>query len=381
MTYLIVDVETTTSNQGNPFDQSNKLVYVGTSKGLYPFEYQDLPYKGSIDEVTKQLEEAKTLVGFNIKFDLHWLRRSGFDISDKEVWDCQLAHFILNGQQDILPSLDQVAASWGLEQKLNIVKEEYWDKGIDTTEIPKEILEEYLQQDINLTHQVYLKQKEALKDKPIELQRLIQLHNLDLLVLEEIEYNGLLFNTNKSEELTNETLEELSELDGNLMGIHNCSAFNPNSTDHLSAFLYGGVIRLSHKVPAGFFKSGAKAGQVKEKWEEYKVVMPQRFKPLKGSELKKEGYYSTDEATLKALKGSEESLKVLELLLKRSTLEKRVSTYYKGIPELIKQLNWKENQIHGQLNQTIARTGRLTSSRPNLQNFDSEIKPLFLSRF
>ncbi len=37
--------------------------------------------------------------------------------------------------------------------------------------------------------------------------------------------------------------------------------------------------------------------------------------------------------------------------------------------------------IYGQLNQCVARTGRLSSSKPNLQNFDGEIKDLFGSRY
>jgi DNA polymerase I-like protein with 3'-5' exonuclease and polymerase domains len=58
-----------------------------------------------------------------------------------------------------------------------------------------------------------------------------------------------------------------------------------------------------------------------------------------------------------------------------------VSTYYRGLLKLATELNWKENKIHGQLNQCVARTGRLSSSKPNLQNFDGGIKGLFYSRF
>jgi len=48
---------------------------------------------------------------------------------------------------------------------------------------------------------------------------------------------------------------------------------------------------------------------------------------------------------------------------------------------LIEEQNWKRNMIYGQLNQCVARTGRLSSSKPNLQNFDGEIKTLFYSRY
>ena len=58
-----------------------------------------------------------------------------------------------------------------------------------------------------------------------------------------------------------------------------------------------------------------------------------------------------------------------------------MTTYYQGLPKLITEMNWEYGKIHGQLNQCVARTGRLSSSKPNLQNFDSEIKNLFGSRY
>ena len=62
-------------------------------------------------------------------------------------------------------------------------------------------------------------------------------------------------------------------------------------------------------------------------------------------------------------------------------MQKRMTTYYHGVPELIDSMNWKDSKIHGQLNQCRTKTGRLSSSSPNLQNFDGEIKTLLLSRY
>ena len=74
-------------------------------------------------------------------------------------------------------------------------------------------------------------------------------------------------------------------------------------------------------------------------------------------------------------------MKIIDLILTRSGLVKKVSTYYRGLVSLIKDSNWNPGTIHGQLNQCVARTGRLSSSKPNLQNFDGEIKGLFKSRY
>lgn len=380
MTYLVVDVETTTSNKGNPFDETNKLMYVGVDSDVYPIEYLDTPYRDRLNTIQSRIDNVDTLVGFNIKFDLHWLAKYGIMFSDKRIWDCQVVHFILSGQSDTYPSLNSVCAYYGLDSKLDIVAEQYWKNGIDTKDIPQDILEEYLKQDVELTRQVYLKQLEQVKTNPL-LSRLVSLHNQDLLVLQEMEFNGLLYDEDRSNELAKQLDEDIVELDRILFEYHNCDSINLNSVDHLSAFLYGGSIRLRRRVPCGFFKTGDRAGQPKERWEEYEVEFPRLVKPLKGSELAKEGLYSTDESTLRSLRGSKKAMEAIEILLKRAELEKRVSTYYRGLIKLREESKWSKGKIHGQLNQCVARTGRLSSSKPNLQNFDGEIKQLFFSRF
>jgi DNA polymerase I-like protein with 3'-5' exonuclease and polymerase domains len=105
--------------------------------------------------IQSYLDGADTLIGFNIKFDLHWLRRYGFDYSHCRIFDCQLAEFILGGQSEPYPSLNKTAERYGLGTKVDVVKTEYWDKGIDTTEIPIEILDEYLTMDLVLTNGVF----------------------------------------------------------------------------------------------------------------------------------------------------------------------------------------------------------------------------------
>ena len=379
--YLVLDVETTTSNKGNPFDQTNKLCYVGLKDNiLFDIEYTDSPYKNKLNEIQKEIDKVETLVGFNIKFDLHWLKRYGINFNTKRIWDCQIVHFILSGQKDTYPSLNKVAKYYNLDSKLDTVAEEYWNNDIDTTEIPADILTKYLEQDLLLTDQIYKKQLEEVSKKQ-HLVKLISLHNQDLLTLQEMEFNGLLFDEQHSEVLANELDEQIGKLDRQLFRHHNCSGFNPSSNDHVSAFLYGGTAKFRTKENIGTYKTGDKKGLPKYGWINHEKVFTKLVTPLKGSELKKEGFYSTDERTLKTLKGSTKAMEIVNRILTRSGLIKKVSTYYRGLLYLIKDSNWKLNTIHGQLNQCVARTGRLSSSRPNLQNFDGDIKGLFKSRY
>ena len=381
---LILDVETTISNKGNPFDETNKLCYVGlldTSHNLFSIEYNDQPYKKHLEEIQSRINDAEVLVGFNLKFDLHWLRKYGINFMGKRLWDCQLVHFILTGQQYPYPSLNSVSAYYNLGSKLDVVATEYWSNKIDTPNIPADILEEYLLGDLQLTQKVYEKQQEefALCTKP--MQRLISLHNQDLMVLQEMEYNGLIFDETKSTELGKELQTQITLLNKSLSEYHKLVEFNPSSNEHLSVLMYGGTIKVKRREVIGLFKTGDRKGQAKEKWVEHEIKYDRLVKPLKGSELTKECYFSTDEATLKSLRGTKYAKELVELILTRATLEKRLTTYYTGLVDLRTSMNWPVNKLHGQLNQCVARTGRLSSSRPNLQNFDGEIKQLFGSKY
>jgi DNA polymerase I-like protein with 3'-5' exonuclease and polymerase domains len=334
-----------------------------------------------LELIQNEIKVHDILVGFNIKFDLHWLRKYGISFMDKRIWDCQLVHFILTGQQYPYPSLNGVADYYDLGSKLDVVAQEYWSNGIDTTQIPRDILEQYLIGDLELTRKVYERQLEEVNNASLQLKRLISLHNQDLVILEEMEYNGILFDEAKSNELAKELEQDIAKIDEILFEYHNLDDFNPNSTEHLSALLYGGSIKVKRREAIGVFKTGERKGQVKERWVDHEITFEKLVNPLRGSELAKEGFFSTDEQTLKSLKGSKKAKELVELLLHRATLEKRLSTYYKGLVDLRKEMNWNEGQLHGQLNQCVARTGRLSSSKPNLQNFDGEIKQLFGSRY
>jgi DNA polymerase I-like protein with 3'-5' exonuclease and polymerase domains len=299
----------------------------------------------------------------------------------KRVWDCQLVHFILTGQQYTYPSLNSVAAYYNLGSKLDVVATEYWGNKIDTPNIPKDILEEYLIGDLQLTQKVYEKQQEEFASCTKPMQRLISLHNQDLMVLQEMEYNGIIFDETKSTELGKELQTQITLLNERLYEYHNLVEFNPSSNEHLSVLMYGGTIKVKRREAIGTFKTGDKKGQVKERWVEHEIKFDRLVTPLKGSELTKEGYFSSDEATLKSLRGTKYAKELVELILTRATLEKRLTTYYTGLVDLRTSMNWKTDVLHGQLNQCVARTGRLSSSKPNLQNFDGEIKQLFGSRY
>lgn len=371
MTVLCLDVETTVSNKGNPFDLTNKLVCVGikwTERDKTSIFYEDQK------QVDIAILQADLIVGFNIKFDLHWLRKIGIDISNIKVWDCQLAEFILNYQKTPYPSLDNTAEKYGLPKKLDIVRTEYWEKGIDTDKIPRDILSDYLTQDLILTQQVYEKQIEAFKGMAKGAFMLFRLQCADLLVLEDIEWNGIKFNTELARKKAKEIDAQLEQIMDNLNRYTNDTPVNFNSNDHVSVLLYGGSIYIDSRIPVGIYKTGSKIGEPRYKIITKEYKLPRLVEPIKGTETAKEGYWKVNETVLRSLKLNKESKKIVDLLRQYSKLEKLKGTYLEGYSNLIDKMNWKKDTLHPTLNQCVASTGRLSSTKPNGQNADPATK-------
>lgn len=101
------------------------------------------------------------------------------------------------------------------------------------------------------------------------------------------------------------------------------------------------------------------------------------FKVLKYPVLKKteSGLLSTDNEVLENL--SRQGYKLATYLIRIRKHEKMLSTYVEKLPGLIKD----DGRLHGNFNICGARTGRLSSSGPNLQNIprDKAVKKMFVA--
>lgn len=369
---IAIDTEATIWNKGNPYDSRNKLVCYSIATAD---DYSSIQWtEKAVGNIQLLCDCSSLVVGFNLKYDLHWLIKHGFKVN-KPIWDVQLAEFILSHQTHKFPSLNETCEKYNIPTKLDVVATEYWAKGINTDEIPWNILQEYSAHDAKITLECYHAQ---LKEMTPAQVLLCKLQCMDLLILQEMEANGLYFDEDICEQRAMEVDETIRNITTKLSKFYPNVPINFNSNDHLSAFLYGGQIVETIKEHVGFYKTGEKQGQAKFQNKEIVHTLPRLYQPLQGSELQKEGLYATDEATLKKLKGKKE---IVSLLLELSKLEKKNGTYYKGLPKLRQEMNWPRGILHGQFNQCVASTGRLSSSRPNLQNFDSSLQDIFLSVF
>ena len=336
------------------------------------------------------LQEARMIVGFNLKFDIHWARRAGLRVPDRvRVWDCQIAEYIISGQQFAMPSLDECLTKHGLPAKDDKIKE-YWALGVDTQDIPIDELQFYNNLDVELTYKLYLSQ---LKGMTPEQQRLCRVMGLDLLVLAEMEWNGVKFDIKLCTTKANETKIKLEALTEELLGYAPTPDLNLDSGHHLSCLLYGGAFELISVASTErlVYKSGQKKGQEYDKHHYVTTVYhcTPLFTAPKGATTKlvsKAGgseypVYQTSEDVLKQLRAPTKQHKhIIEVLLKRAEYAKLLDTYYGKLPQLLEKMEWGD-MLHGQYNQVVAATGRLSSSAPNMQNFSGDVDALLVSRY
>lgn len=378
---LVLDVETNTDAYA--FNPNERLHVVGcyssSSVDVYDIEYSFKPYGESLRSIQSQVDDADIIVAFNSKFDLHWLRRYGIKFHHKKLWDLQYAEYCMSGQQWAYPDLDTACLNRGIQGKSKYIAENYWDKGIPTTEIPWDELEAYNKQDLKCEWDLFHKQVELLQANP-QLKRLIWYGCQDLLVTEEMEWNGIKYDVEKSVREGNLLVEESTNISKQLysLGGGYDGVVDWNSPANLSAVLYGGTVKQPYKESYEFkYRDGRVATKFRNSVRQ--VAFPRIVQPLKGTE--NTHGYSTDEGTLKKLKPSGTAKQIIGLLLKKRELDKKVSTYYHGLPKLIGEMKWENETLHGQLNHCRAATGRLSSTKPNQQNLDYKVRECIVSRF
>lgn len=277
----------------------------------------------------------------NFKFDLQVMERAGYTIRPIS-FDTMLASYLIN------PSarghnLDNLALEYfdhamiPISELIGSGKKQKSFATVDPKTATK-----YAAEDADYTYRLRGKLAPLLEER-----KLINLYyNIELplvAVLSGMEQNGVKIDTDFLSVLSKKMSKEMTDI---TRGIYDLAGheFNINSTQQLSEVLF----------------------------EELKL-------PAKRKTAKKTGY-STDVRVL------EELAKIHPLpsaILEYRQLTKLKSTYIDAIPELI---NSETGRVHTSFNQTVAATGRLSSTDPNLQNIPvrtkmgREIRKAFIAR-
>jgi len=200
----VLDVETTfvvgenRRSDPSPFCPDNRLVSVQYSQNFQKPEFvwfhhakQNFNKIESSQKIQKILDSTTLLVGHNIKFDLMWLLETGFTYN-KKVYDTMLGEYMLLRGQKWGISLADCCARRNITLKKSELVENYLKNGQGFDVIPMDIVEEYGKGDIISTTELYREQQRLFK-KPsyYELNKHLILMNNFLLVLTDIERNGI----------------------------------------------------------------------------------------------------------------------------------------------------------------------------------------------
>ena len=282
---------------------------------------EQLEFK-AVCEKLKPILEDKSIkkCGHNIKYDLIVMSNEGIAL-DGVDFDTMIASYLLN------PSsrghgLDALTMEYFGHK--NLTYKEMTGTGskeIGFDEVEVDRATEYAAEDSDMTWRLKGKLQPQLKDSTLKLYKEIELPLLE--VLAEIELNGVYVDRKLLKELSSKIDKQLLHLEKDIYVLAD-EEFNINSPKQLSVI---------------FFE---------------KLKLPVVKKTKTG--------YSTDVSVLEQLAVEH---KLPEQVLSYRQLAKLKSTYVDALPGEIFE---NTGRVHTSFNQTVAATGRLSSSNPNLQN-------------
>lgn len=264
-------------------------------------------------------EEIKKC-GHNIKYDLIVLANEGIYLKGIDS-DTMIASYLLNPSSRGHGLDDLSMEHFGHK---NLTYKEMVGTGkkeVGFDEVDIERATEYAAEDSDMTWRLKAKLEPLLKDDTLKLYQDMELPLLE--VLAEIEMNGVHIDRNHLMKLSGEMGTQLRQLEIDIYALAG-ENFNINSPKQLSVILF------------------------------HKLKLPVIKKTKTG--------FSTDVSVLEQLAGNH---KLPEKLLSYRQLAKLKSTYVDALPE---EIFHKTGRVHTSFNQTVAATGRLSSSNPNLQN-------------
>ena len=276
-------------------------------------------------EIFRPVYENESIqkVGQNIKYDMEVLRNYGIDLKG-ELFDTMIAHYLI--QPELRHNMDYLAEVYLGYQTIHI-DELIGPKGKgqrSMRDLTPEQVYEYACEDADITLQL----KNVLEPKLEEVgaKELFWQIEMPLVpVLAEMEMNGVRIDTQSLSETSAQLTQRALDIEKHIFELAG-EPFNIASPKQVGDILFG-KLRIVEK--------------------------PKKTKT---------GQFVTSEDVLQLLRNKHE---IVDEILKFRGLKKLLGTYVDALPKLI---NPRTGHIHTSFNQTVAATGRLSSSDPNLQN-------------
>ena len=279
-----------------------------------------------VDAFRPVYENAQILkVGQNLKYDFNVLQNYGVRLAEP-MWDTMIAHYLL--QPESRHGMDYLAEVYLHYKTIHIDeligKKERGKPQKSMREVPVEEVCPYAAEDADITLRLAHVFRPMLEAEGAT--RLFEDIEMPLMpVLADMERTGVRIDTDalrQSSQLLGEQLVALEQEIYESAGME----FNINSPKQVGEVLFD------------------------------------HLKLLPNAKKTKAGAYSTNEEILQRIHAKHP---IVDKILEYRGKKKLISTYLDALPQLI---NPRTGHIHTSFNQTVAATGRLSSSDPNLQN-------------
>lgn len=337
--------------------------------------------------MVQALAHADILLGHNLGFDLsyiwHTKELKDFLLRGGKIWDTQVAEYILTAQQHQYASLAELQEKYlGDKKKVDRISYLY-SKGIGADIILSKrskctklfsIYEQYCQLDGSTTLHIFKQQ--YIRAKQENMLPIVELYNDYLLSLVNMSCTGIQLDLVVCEKTLTEFmlkhleyLDEAQKLIKPLWSNPRLPTFNINSPDHKSAVLFGGEVKNMVRTKLGKYKNGNdKYGMVEHKiWVDGFGVPKVLTQPTK-----KQGVYVTDAGVMKGIEERTKNPKLkryCELQKEAMMYKKAAKTYVEAFINLS-----VDGILHPNFNNVATTTGRLSSSKPNMQNVSKRNK-------
>ena len=292
-----------------------------------------LDTKAVVEALRPILEDpARPKCGHNIKYDLLVLRRAGIDLRGVE-FDSMIASYLIDASRSShgMDALALALLNHACIPISDLIGSGTRQRTFDT--VPIDRAAEYAAEDADIT----LRLREAMAPQIrvmglTELFRDLEMPLID--VLAELEFNGILVDPEELIRQTERLSVRVTALRAQIIDAAPRS-FNPDSPKQLASILFNHT-------------DAAEPGL--------------GLKPIKRT---KTGFSTDVEVLEKLAEDPAIGSPIPELLVEYRQLTKLVGTYLVALRE---EINPATKRIHASFNQTVAATGRLSSSDPNLQN-------------
>lgn len=363
----------------------------------------------SIDVVQSNLQpifnrEDLRIIGHNLKFDMHVLKRIGISIATKDFFDTMLASWLLdentpNGLKQITSDNLNIPQTHFAEVINNVpaeVKKEFGLKANNKATFDLTLIDEsafYALDDPFYTYYNYMYLLDKLEkdgmDK-IYFKKMIPF----MLVLFNMEERGITVDLEELSRMREEITEDMENLLYHMTEILGVE-FNPNSNQQLQAILFGYVKDIKKPDEVNPKKGISPIQEIREKYEgkknwteekiqkkiadlwakydetigEWRVYVENGF-DFKPTSTTSAGAPSTDSGSLWTLSHKEfkvkrkrEGVEFCTLLLEYKRLAKLKSAFIDGLEEQL----YDDVKAHCSFNQVGTTSGRISCASPNLQ--------------